>query len=115
MFNYDILRKVWDIKRPPPLQRLKLKRFSYPNVLYVVQKALKNPSFCTPKIFKLKILFYKKLFDLCQILTLYKTHLEINFLKFLLESDNFLHKKISAKAQTWRKFSDIKFSLSRGL
>ena len=42
------------------------------------------------KNFPAKILFYKKFFDFCQILTRFKKHFEINFFKFSLESDNFL-------------------------
>ena len=40
--------------------------------------------------FPAKILFYKKFFDFCQILTRFKKHFKLKFLKFSLESDNFL-------------------------
>ena len=42
------------------------------------------------KFFPAKILFNKKFFDFNQIFWQHKKHFKIKFLKFLLESDNFL-------------------------
>ena len=50
------------------------------------------------KNFPAKNLFYKKFFDLGQILRLYLKHFEIKFLKFFLESDKFLLNTISDSA-----------------
>ena len=51
------------------------------------------------KFFPAKILFNKKFFDFNQIFRQHKKHFEIKFLKFLLESDNFLLNKISGQRE----------------
>ena len=51
------------------------------------------------KFFPAKILFNKKFFDFNQIFWQHKKHFEIKFLKFLLESDNFLLNKISGQRE----------------
>ena len=45
------------------------------------------------------MLFNKKFVDICQILTQFKKHFEIKFLKFLLESDNFLLKTVFGQSR----------------
>ena len=49
------------------------------------------------KFLPAKILFNKKFFDFSQIFRQYEKHFEIKFLKFFLESDNFLLNKISGQ------------------
>ena len=51
------------------------------------------------KFFPAKILFSKKFFDFNQIFRQHKKHFEIKFLKFLLESDNFLFNTIFGQSQ----------------
>ena len=60
---------------------------------------MKNSSIMHAKIFPAKILFSKKFSDFCQFFRQYKKHFEIKFLKFLLESDNFLLNKIFGQTQ----------------
>ena len=78
---------LWPLYRP--LQRIKLMSDNLPQRFVCSKKMHKTLSFRSPNFFPAKILFYKKFFDFSRILSQYKIHFEIKFLKFLSVSDNF--------------------------